>query len=212
MPPFLLGTKMIFRFQLHAIAYLVIVVFQMLSPVLRVQAQSASNTTGNYLLNPSDLLRIEVFQEQELFREVRVAGDGSIVLPLIGKIYVGGKSVFDAEKLITELYNRDYLVNPQINVTITEYALRRVNVIGQVNKPGIVIFPPEEEMVLLEAISLAGGFNRFADKGKVTLTRTLAGGNTETFQIDTRKLISGDQSSAWNLQKDDVIFVPERVF
>ena len=135
-------------------------------------AQPIKNASGNYLLNPSDILRVEVFQEQDLFREVRVAQDGSIVLPLIGKIYVGGKSVFDAEKLITELYNRDYLVNPQINVTITEYALRRVNVIGQVNKPGIVIFPPEEEMVLLEAISLAGGFNRLADKSKVTLTRT----------------------------------------
>jgi polysaccharide biosynthesis/export protein len=163
-------------------------------------------------LNPSDVLRVEVFQEQELFREVRISGDGSIVLPLIGKIYVGGRSIFDAEKLITELYDRDYLVNPQINVTVTEYALKRVNVIGQVNKPGIVVFPPEEEMVLLEAISLAGGFNRFADKGNVTLTRTLETGKTETFQIDTRKLINGDESATWNLLKDDVIFVPERVF
>lgn len=177
-----------------------------------LSAQNTKDSAGNYLLNPSDLLRVEVFQEPDLIREVRVAQDGSIVLPLIGKIYVGGKSVFDAESLITELYNRDYLVNPQINVTITEYALRRVNVIGQVNKPGIVIFPPEEEMVLLEAISLAGGFNRLADKGKVTLTRTLPNGKSETFSIDTRKLISGDQSMTWDLQKDDVIFVPERVF
>jgi protein involved in polysaccharide export with SLBB domain len=65
---------------------------------------------------------------------------------------------------------------------------------------------------LLEAISLAGGFNRLADKGKVTLTRTLPNGKSETFSIDTRKLISGDQSMTWDLQKDDVIFVPERVF
>ena len=141
-----------------------------------------------------------------------MAQDGSIVLPLIGIFFVGGKSVFDAERLITELYNRDYLVNPQINVTITEYALRRVNVLGQVNKPGVVIFPPEEEMGLFEAISIACGFNRLADKGKVTLTRTLANGRSETFSIDTRKLISGDQSMAWELVKDDVIFVPERVF
>ncbi|MCZ6675228.1 MAG: polysaccharide export protein [Verrucomicrobia bacterium] len=175
-------------------------------------AQPSSDASGNYLLNPSDFLRVEVFQEPDLFREVRVAGDGSIVLPLIGKIFVRGKTVFDAEALITELYNRDYLVNPQINVTITEYALRRVNVIGQVNKPGIVVFPPEEEMVLLEAIALAGGFNRLADKGKVTLTRTLPSGKTETFKIDMRKLIAGDQTTTWDLRKDDVIYVPERVF
>ena len=175
-------------------------------------AQPIKNAAGNYLLNPSDVLKVEVFQEPDLIREVRVAQDGSIVLPLIGKIFVGGKSVFDAESLIAELYNRDYLVNPQINVTITEYGLRRVNVIGQVNKPGVVIFPPEEDMGLLEAIALAGGFNRLADKGKVTLTRTLPNGKSETFSIDTRKLISGDLSMSWDLKKDDVIFVPERVF
>ncbi len=171
-----------------------------------------SNKTENYLLNASDLLRIEVFQEPELFRELRVARDGSIVLPLIGKVYVGGKTIFDAERLITELYDRDYLVNPQINLTIMEYALRRVNVIGQVNKPGIVVFPPEEEMTLLEAISLAGGFNRLADKRKVTLTRNLPNGETETFTIDTSKLIAGDNPMSWDLQKDDMIFIPERVF
>ncbi|MBC9889236.1 MAG: polysaccharide export protein [Opitutae bacterium] len=175
-------------------------------------AGQISDKAGNYRLNPSDLLRVEVFQEPDLFREVRVAQDGSILLPLIGKIYIGGKSIFDAERLITELYNRDYLVNPQTNVTIVEYALRRVNVIGQVNNPGIVVFPPEEEMVLLEAISLAGGFNRLADKRKVSLTRTLFNGNTETFTIDTSKLIAGDDAMRWDLQKDDVIFIPERVF
>ena len=158
------------------------------------------------------MLRIEVFQEPELFRELRVARDGGIVLPLIGKVYVGGKTIFDAERLITELYDRDYLVNPQINLTIMEYALRRVNVIGQVNKPGIVVFPPEEEMTLLEAISLAGGFNRLADKRKVTLTRNLPNGKTETFTIDTSKLIAGDNPMSWDLQKDDMIFIPERVF
>lgn len=175
-------------------------------------AGQISDKAGNYRLSPSDLLRVEVFQEPELFREVRIAQDGSILLPLVGKIYIGGKSIFDAERLITELYNRDYLVNPQINVTIVDYALRRVNVIGQVNNPGIVVFPPEEEMVLLEAISLAGGFNRLADKRKVTLTRTLLNGKTETFTIDTGKLIAGDDAMRWDLQKDDVIFIPERVF
>ena len=65
---------------------------------------------------------------------------------------------------------------------------------------------------MLEAISLAGGFNRLADKRKVTLTRTLLNGKTETFTIDTGKLIAGDDAMRWNLQKDDVIFIPERVF
>lgn len=191
-------------------AFLSVALF--LTAVWHGAAGQIADKKGNYRLNPSDLLRVEIFQEPDLFREVRIAQDGSILLPLIGKVYIGGKSIFDAERLITELYNRDYLVNPQINVTIVDYGLRRVNVIGQVNKPGIVVFPPEEEMVLLEAISLAGGFNRLADKRKVTLTRTSLNGKTETFTIDTSKLIAGDEVMRWDLQKDDVIFIPERVF
>ncbi len=174
-------------------------------------AQS-SDSGSNYLLQPSDILRVQVFQEPDLNRDLRVAQDGAIMLPLIGEITVSEKTLHEIEEVITDLYDRDYLVDPQINVSILEYSQRRVNVIGQVNKPGVVLFPPEEEMTLMQAISLAGGFNRLADEKKVKLARTLPSGETETFVINTKKMISGEDLKKWKLQKGDIIFVIETMF
>jgi len=189
---------------------LLLVLLGVLAPL---QAQDSSPVvSSNYRLNPSDIILLEVFQEPDLRRQVRLAQDGSVVLPLIGKVMLSDKTVFEAEEIITDLYNRDYLVNPQINISILEYAERRVNVLGSVNRPGSVVFQPEEEMVLLEAITLAGGFNRYADKKRVTLTRKKPNGQTESFEINTEDLIRGGNMNNWTLRKDDVIFVPERVF
>jgi len=165
--------------------------------------------SANYLLNPSDIIRLEVFQEPDLRREVRVAQDGSVVLPLIGRVTMAGKSVFEAEEMVTELYNRDYLVNPQINISVLEYSERSVSVMGSVNRPGRVVFPPEEEMELLQAITLAGSFSRVGNRKKVILTRSNANGGTDSFEINTDDLISGDNKNKWLLQEGDVIFVPE---
>jgi len=165
----------------------------------------------DYILQPSDLLNIQVFQEENLKRDVRVSQEYSITLPLIGKVDVHGKSLRQAEALIRELYDRDYLVNPQVNLVVIEYAKRSVNVIGQVNQPGAVLFPQEQGLMLLDAISRAGGFSRLANRSQVKLTRTNADGKSETFVINADDLIKGSSSNTWPLLVNDIIFVPERI-
>ena len=165
----------------------------------------------DYLLQPSDLLDVQIFQEENLKRSVRVSQEYSITLPLIGKVDVKGKSLRQAEDLIRELYARDYLVNPQINVVVIEYAKRSVNVIGQVNQPGAVLFPQEQGLTLLDAVSRAGGFSRLANRSQVKLTRTNADGKSDTYVIDADDLIKGRSSNIWPLLVNDIIFVPERI-
>ncbi|CAM3066572.1 polysaccharide export protein [Rariglobus hedericola] len=165
----------------------------------------------DYVLQPSDLLNIQVFQEENLKRDVRVSKEYSITLPLIGKVDVKGKSLRQAEDLIRELYDRDYLVNPQVNVVVIEYAKRTVNVIGQVNQPGAVLFPQEEGLTLLDAISRAGGFSRLANRSQVKLTRTNSDGKSDTYIINVDDLIKGSSSNSWPLLVNDIIFVPERI-
>ena len=67
----------------------------------------------NYILKPSDVISLEVFQEPDLNKGVRIQGDGSVALALIGKVKVAGMTASEAQALITDLYNRDYLVDPQ---------------------------------------------------------------------------------------------------
>jgi polysaccharide biosynthesis/export protein len=167
----------------------------------------------NYIIQPSDVLRLHVFQEPDLTQEIRVPQNGRFHFPLIGVVQVSGKTVAEVEDLLRELYDRDYLVNPQVNLLILEFSQRRVNVLGAVNSPGTVVFPPEEEMNLLDAISRAGGFNRLAQKRSVTLTRTGPDGQVTQFRVNVDELIRGDAaSSVWKLEPGDVINVPERTF
>ena len=166
----------------------------------------------DYTLQASDLIRVQVYQEPDLLRNVRVSQEYTVTLPLIGTINLKGMTVREVGDLIQKLYDRDYLVDPQVSVMVLEYAARTVNVLGAVNKPGNVNFPLEQPLTLLDAIARAGGFSRLADRNKVRLTRQVAEDKTETHVIDANEIIEGHAKDTWQLQKNDVIYVPERIF
>ena len=166
---------------------------------------------ATYKLKPTDLLRIQVFQETELDRELRVSQEYKIVAPLIGVVDLRNCTVRDAELLVAELYRKDYLVNPQINITVLEYAPRSVDVLGAVNAPGSVTIPAERNLNLLNAVARCGGFSRVANRSRVSLTRTFPGGQTITYTIDADKLVEGDPANRGPIQDGDVIYVPERM-
>jgi polysaccharide export outer membrane protein len=168
----------------------------------------------DYVLQPSDLIKVQVFQEEDLSREVRISQECSVNLPLIGTVNLTGKTARLAEDLIRGLYERDYLVHPQVNLIVVEYVPRNVFVLGSVGNPGVVLFPREQGLTLLDAISRAGSFNRLADKKRVTLKRVNAAnpdGKPDTFTINAEELAKGDTTETWPLQPNDVITVPERI-
>ncbi len=173
---------------------------------------SPPTTPSDYILQPADVIRVIVFQEPDLQRDVRITQEGTVNLPLVGNVDLRAKSVHQAEELIQQLYDKDYLVNPQITVSVLQYTPRTVQVLGAVNQPGDVAFTPEQKMNLLEAVARAGGFSRLADRRKVRLTRTNAEGKSDNFLINADELIRGRATSAWPLQKGDVLYIPERLF
>jgi polysaccharide export outer membrane protein len=165
----------------------------------------------DYVMQPSDLIRVLIFQQPDLLREVRITQEYTITLPLIGTIDLRGRTVRQAEEIIRSLYDKDYLVNPQVNLTVLEYTQRTVQVVGAVNQPGAVVFPPEQKMGLIEAIARAGGQSRIADLKRVRLTRTNAEGKAENQIINVDDMMKGNSNEQYLLQKGDVIFVPERL-
>lgn len=174
-------------------------------------APASETPATDYVLQPSDLIRVVIFQEPDLLREVRITQEYTITLPLIGTIDVRNKTVRQAEEIIRSLYDKDFLVNPQINLTVLEYTQRTVQVVGAVNQPGAVVFPPEQKMGLVEAIARAGGQSRIADLKRVRLTRTSADGKTDNYTINVDDLMKGVSGEQWLLLKGDVVFVPERL-
>ncbi len=177
----------------------------------QVEQDSSNLIVSDYTLQPLDLIQIRVFQEPSMDRDVRVSREAVVVLPLIGRVSLEGLTIRNAEEKIRELYDRDYLVNPQLNLTVLEYARRTVNVLGAVGKPGEIAFPREEGLSLLDAVSRAGGFTRLADRRKVKLTRKLPDGEVENFIVNADDLIKGESAEQWLLHTGDLVFVPERI-
>lgn len=166
---------------------------------------------GDYRLEPGDVVRVQIFQVPDLDREVRVSAEGEILLPLIGRLVVKDRTLSRVEETVRMLYDRDYLVNPQVNMMVTKYSQRMVNVMGAVNTPQAIEYPPDQTLSLIDAISRAGGFNRYANRKAVKLTRSYPDGRTENFIVNADELISGNKSDKWVLLSGDVIFVPESI-
>ncbi len=167
--------------------------------------------SGDYVLQPQDLIRIQIYNEPELSRELRISQEGKVELPMIRSVDLAKKTVRQAEELIRNLYDADYLVNPQVNISVVEYSPRSVEVFGSVGNPGMVFFPKEEGLTLTGAISRAGSFTRLANKRQVTLKRPMPDGTFKVFTINVEDLTKGDATESWPLQPGDVISVPERI-
>lgn len=177
----------------------------------RVDDRGSILAPANYRIQPSDILFVQVYQQQDLDKEVRVEADGTISLHLVGRVNVEGLTVSDAREKVTELYNRDYLVNPQIDLQVIQFNLDEVQILGQVRTPGSIAIPPDEDLSLLQAISRVGGFTRLARKGSVQIRRVLENGETKVFVINASDLISDPNSEDFILQDGDIIFVEERL-
>lgn len=166
---------------------------------------------SNYILAPSDLVEVKVYQEDDLETKVRVARDGTITFPLVGAVKVGGRSPQEAAESIRDRLARGYLINPQVTVNVLEYTKYRLTVLGQVQKPGSYDFPDRERLTLLEAIGLAGGYTRGANPSKVVIKR-LVNGQETVFQVDAKTMASQGSAKGFEVQPGDVITVAESIF
>jgi polysaccharide export outer membrane protein len=165
----------------------------------------------NYLLGANDVIHIKVFREEELDTTVRLAKDGSITFPLLGSLQVGGKTTDQATTLIRDLLGKDYLVNPQVNLSIVEFAKRRFTVLGEVQRPGAYDMPEDQSLNLLQAISMAGGYTRQAAPGKVSVQRA-EGDKRQIINLDARTMAKDKNTKVFEIQPEDTITVGESIF
>ena len=172
-----------------------------------VRAQDA-----NYKLSANDLLDFRVFQEPELDGVIRVAGDGTAIFPLIGTVNVGGKTVTQATEEIKARYRDGYLVYPQISLTVRTYAQKLFTVLGQVQKPGSYDMKGSDEITLLQAIGMAGGYTKIANPSRVTVKRLEDGGSERLIKLDAKRMARGGDSSSFYIKPGDVITVAESLF
>jgi polysaccharide export outer membrane protein len=128
---------------------------------------AAEERQDEYRIGAADTLDITVFGHDDLSSEVLVDGSGRISLPLLGQVDAGGKTIAELQAQITEVLDRDFIVEPRVSIEVTNY--RPFYILGQVNKPGSYSYV--EGMTVRMAVALAGGFTRRAREGSVVVIR-----------------------------------------
>ena len=166
---------------------------------------------ANYLLAPNDLVSVTVFQEEDLATRARVGNDGTISVPLIGSVHIGGKSVDEAAQMIRARLAKGFLVNPQVNVGVVEFAKRLVTVLGQVQKGGTFEFPNQGPLDLLQAIGLAGGYSKTANPAKIVVKRRV-GGKDVVMLLNGKELAAKKDAQPFEVLPGDTITVSESIF
>jgi polysaccharide export outer membrane protein len=161
-------------------------------------------TSGKeYVFAPGDLIQVMVYGEPDLTTDTRVSQDGTIKLPLLGEIRTQGLTVRELESQVAELLAKDYLVNPQVTVSVKEYA--KIFILGMVRSPGS--YELKAPTTLSSAISMAGGLQAEANPSKVKLIRTI-GQDKETKVINLAE-ISDNTLPDMVLKPNDTIVVEE---
>jgi polysaccharide export outer membrane protein len=161
---------------------------------------------SDYRIGRQDLLEITVFDVKELDQTVRVADDGSITMPLLGRLAVAGLTKTELEKLISRLLEQRYVRDPQVTVFVREYESKKVAVSGAVKKPGT--YEMLGRKTLLEMISLAGGLD--TDLGnEIIIFRQREDDSTERLAVDLEQLVfAADPELNLVVVPGDIIYVP----
>ncbi len=164
-----------------------------------------ADVAPSYKLHQGDLIQVSVWGEDKLQKESLVLPDGSITYPLAGRVEVVGLTSVEAEKKIAEKL-KAYLPDPQVSVVIANTEGNRAHVLGKVLKPGQVTMTGP--MTVLDALSVAGGLDKFADRSGIKVIRNTAQGQ-KAIPINYDQLMRGENlESNITLNPGDTVLVP----
>ncbi len=185
-----------------------------------VGAVPDSSTNKSYVISVNDLIRFEVYKEPDLTTETRVDQDGTVSLPLVKTVMVGGRSISEARDTVRLLYEKDFLVAAHVNIFLVQSsktnkepvkAKLRFTILGQVKKPGNHEIQEGEKVSIVQAIAIAEGFTGIANQKNVTVLRTI-NGKTEPFKLDVKAMMTDSKAKPFEIKPGDQIVVDQTFF
>lgn len=192
----------------------------LLAAFLALQAAAAQPTpNASYVVGPTDILSIRVFDEPQLSDKFAVDNDGSITYSLVGRVMVAGKTVREIEESLTKLLSEGFLNRPRVSVEVAQFRSRSIFVLGEVRTPGK--YTIDNEVTLLEVIANAGSLTATAgdtiiirrqkDPRAAVTGPALPDQDTaiEIMRVSYNDLREGKLRSNITLQDGDTLFIPE---
>lgn len=189
------------------------------APGQPVQAPGSSDTDPSYRLAVGDSITVNIYGEPEMSASQRLDVGGILRLPMVGEVKLGGLAVREAEEALEKLYrDRELLKSPLVSLSVSNYAVREVSVLGAVRSPGNFQLPKETTSLdIADLITRLGGFTPTAKSDSVSVIRRKPDGKEEVTTVDVERMISGrrrgDASRRdFSVFPGDRIWVPERLF
>jgi polysaccharide biosynthesis/export protein VpsN len=159
-------------------------------------------------LGAGDVFELRVMGEDKAPFTFTVAPDGTVDLPLVGRVACGGLEPQALSDVVRrKLVDDQILTRPIVSVSVKEYNSKRVEVLGEVQKPGSI--PIQPGMTLLRAISLSGGLTSMAAKSRVTIRRNVKG-TTRATTVSVEDIIDNRVPDPL-LQPGDSVYVEQRM-
>ncbi len=158
-----------------------------------------------FILGPGDKVEITVYRHDDLKKTSQIDTSGKITFPLVGDVQAGGLSIFQLRDKIRDGLS-EYIIDPQVSVSVTAVQSQKVYVLGEVGKPGVFAF--STPMSAIEAISSAGGFTLDANEESVMVIRGDKD-NPQLVKLDLKSTLKeGNVAQNIQLQGGDIVFVP----
>src|SRR6266851_717089 len=166
-----------------------------------------NNFFTTYRLGPEDVISVVVFNQDRYSRSgIVVPPSGRISLSLIpGGIFVNGKTVDEVAELVKKKYD-EFIIDPQVTVSLDKASSYRYSVIGDVGQPGIRLM--NRRMTVTEALAEAGGVLQTGDKSRVVVLRRQANGMLSPIAVNVSAIYKGRAADNTYLVPGDQIIVP----
>jgi len=166
-----------------------------------------NNFFTTYRLGPEDVISVVVFNQDRYSRAgIVIPPSGRISLSLIpGGIFVNGKTVEEVADLIKKKYD-EYIIDPQVTVSLDKASSYRYSVIGDVGQPGIRLM--NHRLTVTEALAEAGGVLQTGDKSRVVVLRRQANGMLSPIAVNVSAIYKGRAADNTYLVPGDQIVVP----
>jgi polysaccharide biosynthesis/export protein len=159
-----------------------------------------------YIVGEGDVLRITVYDHDDLKQTVRVDGDGTILAALLGKVMVNGLTVPQVSEKLQKLYADGFIVDPQVNIFIEDFKSKKATILGHVAKPGL--YEIKQHITFLELISTAGGLTQ--DAGDLAVIKRIsgAGDKEQILNVDLKQLVEmGNTALNIPIEAGDNIYI-----
>jgi protein involved in polysaccharide export with SLBB domain len=166
-----------------------------------------NNFFTTYRLGPEDVISVVVFGQDRYSRgAITIPPSGRISLSLIpGGIFVNGKTVDEVAQLITKRYD-EYIIDPQVTVSLEKASSYRYSIIGDIGQPGIRLM--SHRMTVTEAIAEAGGVLPTGNRSGVVVLRRQPDGMLAQIRVNVSAIYKGKAPDNTYLVPGDQIIVP----